>query len=68
MDLGGDAVDHDATAITKLKEEMRVRHQRYAAGPKPANEAMVPKIKMNVSNWYTDELGNRARIIQAREK
>jgi hypothetical protein len=60
-------MDHDTIAITKLKEEMRLRHRRYAAGPKAANEAMVPKIKMIVSNWYTDELGNRARIIRARE-
>jgi hypothetical protein len=29
---------------------------------------MTPQIKMIVSNWYTDELGNRARVIQAREK
>jgi hypothetical protein len=60
-------LDHDAIAIAKLKEEMRYRNQRYAAGPRTAHEAMMPKIKMFVSNWYTDELGNRARIIQARE-
>ena len=61
-------MDHDTIAITKLKEEMRLRQRRYAAAQKPANEAMTPKIKMVVSNWYTDELGNRARVIQAREK
>jgi hypothetical protein len=68
MDLGGDAVDQDAIAVTKLKEEMRLRHRRYAAGPKSVTDAMTPKIKMIVSNWYTDEVGNRARVIQAREK
>ena len=28
---------------------------------------MSQNIKMFVSNWYTDELGNRARIIKARD-
>jgi len=28
---------------------------------------MIPQIKMIVSNWYTDELGNRARFIKARD-
>jgi hypothetical protein len=68
MDLGGDAMDHDAIAIAKLKEEMRLRHQRYAAAPKAPNDAMIPRIKMIVSEWYTDELGNRARVIHAHEK
>jgi hypothetical protein len=64
---GGDAMDHDTIALIKLKEEMRLRQQRHAAGPRPANEAMTPQIKMMVSNWYTDELGNQARFIQARD-
>jgi len=59
MDLGGDAMDHDTIAL------MLPRQQRHAAGPRPANEAMTPQIKMIVSNWYTDELGNQARIIKA---
>jgi hypothetical protein len=61
MDLGGDAMDHDTIALTKLKEEMRLRQQRHAAGPRPVNEGMTPRIKMIVSNWYIDELGNQAR-------
>jgi hypothetical protein len=28
-------------------------------------EAIVPQIKMIVSDWYTDEVGNQTRIIQA---
>jgi hypothetical protein len=52
-------MDHDTIALMKLKEEKRLR-QRYAAGPRPANEAMTP-------NWYTDEFGNQARIIKARD-
>ena len=65
MDLGGDAMDYDVSALTKLKEEMRLRQQRHATGRRPANEAMTPQIKMIVSNWYTDELGNQARFVKA---
>ena len=60
-------MDHDTIALAKLKDEMRLRQQRHAAGPRPANEAMIPQIKMVVSNWYTDELGNQARFITARD-
>ena len=60
-------MDHDTIALTKLKEEMRLRQRRHAAGPRPANEVMTPHIKMFVGNWYTDELGNQARFIKARD-
>jgi hypothetical protein len=60
-------MDDDAIALTKLKEQMRLRQQRHAAGPRPANEAMTPQIKMIVSNWYTDEFGNHLRFITARD-
>ena len=60
-------MDHDTISLMKLKEDMRLRQQRHAAGPRPANESMTPQIKMIVSNWYTDELGNQARIIKARD-
>ena len=60
-------MDHDTIAVTKLREEMRLRQQRHAAGPRPANEAMTPHIKMIVSKWYIDELGNQSRIIKARD-
>jgi hypothetical protein len=68
MDLGGDAMDHntDTTVLTRLKEGARLRHQN-AADSRGANGAMNLKTKMIVSNWYTDELGNRARIIKARD-
>jgi hypothetical protein len=68
MDLGGDAMDHDTdtSILTRLKEEARLRH-RNAADSRGANGAMSLKIKMIVSNWYTDELGNQARIIKARD-
>jgi hypothetical protein len=67
MDLGGDAMDNDTIALMKLKEGMRLRQQRHAVGPHPANESMTPQIKMIVSNWYTDELGNQARYIKAHD-
>ena len=60
-------MDHDTMAVTKLREGMRLRQQRHAAGPRPANEAMTPHIKMIVSKWYIDELGNQSRIIKARD-
>jgi hypothetical protein len=60
-------MDHDTIALTKLKEEMRFRRQRHVAGPRPANEAMTPQIKMIVSNWYIDEHGNQSRIIKAHD-
>jgi hypothetical protein len=64
MDLGGDAMDHDTSLLTRLKEEARLRHQHAADSP-DANGSTSLKIKMIVSSWYTDELGNRARIIKA---
>jgi hypothetical protein len=48
-----------------LKEEARLRQQQHATASRSANEAMTPRIKMVVSNWYTHELGNQARIIKA---
>jgi hypothetical protein len=68
MDLRRDAMDYDTIALRKLKEEeMRLRQQCHARGPRPANEAMTPQIQMIVSNWYTDELGNQARFVKARD-
>ena len=60
-------MDYDTSALTKLREEMRLRQQRHAAGPRPATEAMTPQIQMIVSNWYIDEHGNQSRIITARD-
>jgi hypothetical protein len=59
-------MDHDTSLLTRLKEEARHRHQ-HAADSRDANGATSLKIKMIVSNWYTDEIGNRARIIKARD-
>jgi hypothetical protein len=55
-------MDYDTNFLTELKEKARRR-----AVPRSTNESMTPQIKMIVSNWYADELGNKARIIKARE-
>jgi hypothetical protein len=64
--LEGDAMDHDTSLLTRLKEEARLR-QQHATASRSAKEAITPHIKMIVSRWYTDELGNQARIIKARD-
>jgi hypothetical protein len=66
VDLGGDAMDHDTSLLTRLKEEARLR-QQHAAASRAANQAITPQITMIVSDWYTDELGNQARIIKAHD-
>ena len=66
MDLGGDAMDHDTSILTRLKEEARLRHQN-ALDSRGANGAMSLKIRMSVGNWYTDELGVMSREITARD-
>ena len=55
-------MDHntDTSVLTRLKGEARLRH-RNEADSRDANGAMRLKIKMIVSNWYTDELGNQGR-------
>jgi hypothetical protein len=58
--------DTDTSLLARLKEEARLRHQN-ATDCRGANGAMGLKIRMIVSNWYTDELGNQARVIKARD-
>jgi hypothetical protein len=65
-DMGGDGMDSETESLTKLREEVRLRRQ-HTATLRSSYEATMPQIKMIVSNWYTDELGNRARIIKARD-
>jgi hypothetical protein len=53
-------MDSETEALIRLREVVRrgpYRSERL--------EPSVPQIKMIVSDWYTDELGNQARIIQA---
>ena len=62
-------------ALNKLRQEARRRRQaallreasrprQHATMPRPHYEAQKPPIKMVVSEWYTDELANQARIIK----
>jgi len=60
-------MDHDTSLLARLKEEARLRQQQHATASRTANQSMTPQIKMFVSDWYTDEIGNRARIIKAHD-
>jgi hypothetical protein len=54
-------MDYETKPFTK-PEQVTLPPQR-----RPNTQAMTPHIKMFVSDWYTDELGNKARIIKARD-
>jgi hypothetical protein len=60
-------MDHDTSLLTRLKDEARLRQQQHAAASRSTNQTTMPQIKMIVSDWYTDEIGNQARIIKARD-
>lgn len=51
--------------VGSLVRLLHQRQQRAEARRPPAFDASMPRIKMIVSDWYTDELGNQARIIRA---
>lgn len=53
-------MDYESDSAKKLRDEAPPRQR-------PSSPATSPQIKMFVSNWYTDELGNQARIIKARD-
>jgi hypothetical protein len=48
--------------LRKLREDASRRRKERTASRTP-NPTITPEIKMVVSEWYTDELGNRARMI-----
>ena len=54
-------MDYETKPFTK-PEQVTLPPQR-----RPNAQAMTPHIKMFVSDWFTDELGNKARIIKARD-
>ncbi len=62
-------------ALDKVRQEARRRRMlRYKGGVRPYKsvlgptyEVAEPTTKMIVSDWYTDNLGNQARIIRARD-
>jgi hypothetical protein len=57
-------MDSEIETLRQLRETVGRGHQ-HSQKLHTIYEATMPQIKMIVSNWYTDELGNRARIIQA---
>jgi hypothetical protein len=54
-------MDYETKPFTK-PEQGTLPPQR-----RPNTQAMTPRIKMFVSDWSTDELGNKARVIKARD-
>ena len=63
--LGGAAgyqMDYENPKAFTKPEQVTLPPQR-----RPNTQAMTPHIKMFVSDWFTDELGNKARIIKARD-
>jgi len=60
-------MNNQADSLTRLREEARFRRQ-MALQRSPNQSSLVPQIKMIVSDWYTDELGNQTRFIKAKEQ
>ena len=54
-------MDWDPEVRAKL--EARLREQQRTAALRPVSQSMAPEIKMVVGDWYTDELGNHARVV-----
>ena len=55
-------MDHENLKAFTKPEQVTLPLQR-----RPNTQAMTPHIKMFVSDWYIDELGNKTRIIKARD-
>ena len=47
--------------LRELRKEASLRRKHRKASS--ANQATTSQIKMIVSQWYTDEFGNRARMV-----
>ena len=61
LGAGGYQMDYENTKSFTKPEQVTLPQRR------PNTQAMAPHIKMVVSDWYTDEFGNKARIIKARD-
>jgi hypothetical protein len=46
-----------------LQRKEIVRRKERVTSARAASQIHAPEIKMVVGDWYTDELGNRARMI-----
>jgi len=62
LGAGGYQMDYENPESFAKPEQVTLPPQR-----RPNTQAMTPNIKMLVSDWFTDELGNKARIIKARD-
>jgi hypothetical protein len=49
--------------LRELRKEASLRQKQRTASSRSANQATTSQIKMIVSQWYTDEFGNRARMV-----
>src|ERR1700729_2688483 len=49
--------------LRELRKEASLRRKHRKTSSLSANQATTSQIKMIVGQWYTDELGNRARMI-----
>jgi hypothetical protein len=49
--------------LRELRKEASLRRKQRTASSRSANQATTSEVKMIVSQWYTDEFGNRARMI-----
>jgi hypothetical protein len=48
---------------TSLRRKEVVRRKERNTSARATSQNHAPEIKMVVGKWYTDELGNRARMI-----
>ena len=53
----------ESRELRELRKEASLRRKHRKASSLSANQATTSQIKMIVSQWYTDEFGNRARMI-----
>jgi hypothetical protein len=59
-------MEWDPEILARLRssnEETSLRLKERTISRRAASQAHLPEIKMVVGDWYTDELGNRSRMI-----
>jgi hypothetical protein len=59
-------MEWDPEILARLRssnEETSLRLKERTISRRAASQAYLPEIKMVVGDWYTDELGNRSRMI-----
>jgi hypothetical protein len=59
-------MNSEADSLMKLREARVRRQTDRQRSHNPSS--LLPQIKMMVSDWYTDELGNQTRFIKASEQ